>query len=602
MGFFDNLGNEFGKKTGKKPANKFYVINVLIVLTLMLPCQIVNAQQLKKVEEWWITILGAKTHLKSLYYVDAQQRKQGNEKHWLSNGKLWFSTNWKNDIEHGERISYYESGKIESKLIYDMGIVIEEQRFGKPESYEKNHYNSAGLPYQLIAHSKWQIADRETGERKLVMEKEWSPYYAKLVECLVTKPNGDIVYTNPITGEYGLQKANETVMTLYKDNTMKQPTGKRGDGYELKYEYYDANHDRDTKYNLPKEFDIAGYPIKSIEEIWEDDNEHILKKIRIYRTPNTIVREECKISYQDNMAWCIQYDTIIGNDVKTKYVYDDGIVITFSKESGYTAYDKSGKVLHSTVKATNYTLNVLSSRYNAKTIKYDNTYANDKFIFVMSYKSAGIEGCMQTIVKDIEQKHANVNDALTKSVYEVVKTSELRTMDLECVVYKDDNVHEVWHKKPYMLPDNVYKQLDSLCQLYNMIRKSSDLQYPYQHMWLNDLKQSESQLVEKVLERKNSVTEILSETSLWFVFIDMNTMTGKICLDLVNNNFDIMFDKNGLSEHVQKFIRNCNSDYPMSDDERKAFLKDLKKRQKSSNSNTSRTGGSGVVGGLLRHL
>ena len=298
------------------------ISGILIILAMTLSCQFVSAQ-LKPIETYWKTGSELKNKcLRTQHFIDAQQRKQGTEKRWNADGILLEQMSWKDDVLHGEQIIYYGPsglGKIDSKIKYDMGVMVEEQRFGKPEKYSESGPN-VQMPYQLIVHRKWQIVNRETGECKLVMEKEWSPYYAKLVECLVTKPNGDIVYMNPITGEYGLQKANETVMTLYKDNTMRQLIGKRGDNYELKYEYYDPNKDRDTKWNLPESFNVSGLPIKSITEVWTDDTERPIKEVKVYRTPERIARETAKIPYKnDSDFWCIKYDTLIGYDKHIKY-------------------------------------------------------------------------------------------------------------------------------------------------------------------------------------------------------------------------------------------------------------------------------------------
>lgn len=339
------------------------ISGILIILAMTLSCQFVSAQ-LKPIETYWKTGSELKNKcLRTQHFIDAQQRKQGTEKRWNADGILLEQMSWKDDVLHGEQIIYYGPsglGKIDSKIKYDMGVMVEEQRFGKPEKYSESGPN-VQMSYQLIVHRKWQIVNRETGECKLVMEKEWSPYYAKLVECLVTKPNGDIVYMNPITGEYGLQKANETVMTLYKDNTMKQPTGKRSENYELVYKYWTENDnyayrtvDQANRPYIPvqvaKTLDLpdclkdgsAGI-LKEIEETWERDEQKI-KTVRItagYQSKNDASLKDEHIQFVANKRY-VKYDT---NYVQSKRhnslsVYDDGVKMYVQSQQGYDGYYK----------------------------------------------------------------------------------------------------------------------------------------------------------------------------------------------------------------------------------------------------------------------
>lgn len=605
----------------------------IIILAMTVSCQFVSAQQLKKVEEWWITILGVKTHLKNQYYVDAQQRKQGKETHWLSNGKVWFTTNWKNDIEHGERISYFESGKIESKIVYDMGIIIEEQRFGKPESYEKNHYNSAGLPYQLILHRKWQIVDRETGECKLVMEKEWSPYYAKLVECLVTKPNGDIVYTNPITGEYGLQKANETMMTLYKDNTMKQPTGKRSENYELVYKYWTENDDyayrnvdQSNRPYIPVQIaktldlpdclkDGSAGVLKAIEETWERD-EQTIKTVRItagYQSKNDASLKDEHIPFVANKRY-VNYDT---NYVQSKRhnilsVYDDGVKMYVQSQQGYDGYykvqilDANNKPLWQPMTAKPYSIQMLSTFYGTSTLNFEKSYEHDNVILCYDH-AYNDKPSDQYMIKDFgESKFDEVFKASAgkdKDLVESIKRDRYHKANayLTFIQFND----KVWSDNLYMIPDLVYKQLDTIILAYRTFSaKYDENAYPYARLWLNDFIENSAAEASFVNCAKNEMT-MSGALKKYFAYvqIDLNTLTGKLVFEhggIEEKFFVLEFDKTGITNQAMlTFLHGYNKKYPMSEKEDKAYLKNLKKRQTT---NTPRTGGSGVVGGLLRHL
>lgn len=605
----------------------------IIILAMTLSCQFVSAQQLKKVEEWWITILGVKTHLKNQYYVDAQQRKQGKETHWLSNGKVWFTTNWKNDIEHGEHISYFESGKIESKIVYDMGIIIEEQRFGKPESYEKNHYNSAGLPYQLILHRKWQIVNRETQDCKLVMEKEWSPYYAKLVECLVTKPNGDIVYTNPITGEYGLQKANETMMTLYKDNTMKQPTGKRSENYELVYKYWTENDDyayrnvdQSNRPYIPvqvaKTLDLpdclkdgsAGI-LKEIEETWER-NEHTIKTVRItagYQSKNDASLKDEHIQFVANKRY-VNYDT---NYVQSKRhnslsVYDDGVKMYVQSQQGYDGYykvqilDANNKPLWQPMTAKPYSIQMLSTFYGTSTLNFEKSYEHDNVILCYDH-AYNDKPSDQYMIKDFgESKFDEVFKASAgkdKDLVESIKRDRYHKANayLTFIQFND----KVWSDNLYMIPDLVYKQLDTLILAYRTFSaKYDENAYPYARLWMNDFIGNSAAEASFVNCAKSEMTMSGAMKKYFaYVQIDLNTLTGKLVFEhggIEEKFFVLEFDKTGIiNQAMLTFLHGYNKKYPMSEKEDKAYLKNLKKRQTT---NTPRTGGSGVVGGLLRHL
>ena len=583
-------------KTNKLKAMKqIYRTLIMMALAITMSCQFANAQ-LKAVETHWGLKDSKNGRLRTQHFIDAQQRKQGLEKRWNADGILMEQLAWKDDVMHGEHVIYYGPsglGKIDSKLKYDMGIMIEEQRFGKPDKYTDNGSN-VQMPYQMTIHRKWQIVNRETGERKLVLEKEWSPYYAKLVECLVTRPNGDIVYTNPVTGEYGLQKSNETVMTLYKDNTMKQITGKQGDGYELRYEYYDPNHDRNTYYNLPETYNVSNMPIKKITETWTSKDDRVIKEIVTSLELNAAeYRTKAQVPGNNSNMSAVLTSTTTYNEnrestVSLKYVYEDGVTVTWSKQDKYKSYDKDDKLIYEyvEVKPQQVTIELASKRYGLRTATFECGFVKDNYTFAVVSKDPGMTPARPLIIKDIAINHKDVYDALAQSMSKVIESSD-RSKDLGMCMYKDDNTYEVWSKTPHALSDIVYNQLDSLCQIYNMVCTANEFQYPYQRLWLNDFKNTESELIEKVLNRKSKASDIVDKMSMWYVYIDMHTMSGKLVLDLNHGKtYDINFDKNGLSEAVRTFIRNYNNDYPMSDDERKAFLKDLKKRQRAANGNS----------------
>lgn len=608
---------------------------IIIILAMTLSCQFVSAQ-LKPIETYWKTGSELKNKcLRTQHFIDAQQRKQGTEKRWNADGILLEQMSWKDDVLHGEQIIYYGPsglGKIDSKIKYDMGIMVEEQRFGKPEKYSESGPN-VQMPYQLILHRKWQIVNRETQDCKLVMEKEWSPYYAKLVECLVTKPNGDIVYMNPITGEYGLQKANETVMTLYKDNTMKQPTGKRSENYELVYKYWTENDnyayrtvDQANRPYIPvqvaKTLDLpdclkdgsAGI-LKEIEETWERD-EHTIKTVKItagYQSKNDASLKDEHIPFVANKRY-VNYDT---NYVQSKRhnslsVYDDGIKMYVQSQQGYDGYykvqilDANNKPLWQPMTAKPYSIQMISTFYGTSTLNFEKSYEHDNVILCYDH-AYNDKPSDQYMIKDFgESKFGEVFKASAgkdKDLVESIKRDRYHKANayLTFIQFND----KVWSDNLYMIPDLVYKQLDTIILAYRTFSaKYDENAYPYARLWMNDfIRNSEAEASFVNCAKREMTMSGALKKYFAYVQIDLSTLTGKLVFEhggIEEKFFVLEFDKTGITNQAMlTFLHGYNKKYPMSEKEDKAYLKNLKKRQTT---NTPRTGGSGVVGGLLRHL
>ena len=156
-----------------------------------------------------------------------------------------------------------------------------------------------------------------------------------------------------------------------------------------------------------------------------------------------------------------------------------------------------------------------------------------------------------------------------------------------------------------MIPDLVYKQLDTIILAYRTFSaKYDENAYPYARLWMNDfIRNSEAEASFVNCAKREMAMSGALKKYFAYVQIDLSTLTGKLVFEhggIEEKFFVLEFDKTGITNQAMlTFLHGYNKKYPMSEKEDKAYLKNLKKRQTT---NTPRTGGSGVVGGLLRHL
>lgn len=450
-----------------------YMIMKCLCIAVCLFMSMTCFAQFQKVETWW-HVYGHPTNLKSIYYIDAAGLKQGTEHQFTSTGTLYQILNWRNDKLHGDRLQFYpETDVLYSKTVYNMGQLIEELIYDTPIAKDNNGLEYA-LAYQLVLHRKWSI-DATRG-RTLEFERVWSTYYAKLIQTCYKDRHGNIFNIDPVTGTYGVQQHNDSVMIIYNDMSKSRIVGKRLNGtnytYMLSYEYYDMHkhiHNIDSAYILP--YNVcknhnAQYALIKITEQWFKDDKCIRQYI-VYRSPKNVIRHDLQLSFVDKYAWCTVYDTLTcTNSRQIIYAYDDSVTVKWTPKSKFIAFDKHGKVINLSSKINRIELPSNNQLYK-QGIVFDKVYAIDDY--VVSYCTA-YTTTYNTEHSKYADKLFNMSCHIPAYIHDKIKLDKSNSIaKLVAVQYKDT----IYDKTLSRLPQIVISQLDSLFTLYKFMQNNS---------------------------------------------------------------------------------------------------------------------------------